>query len=72
MKKYKVLKVFRNLETDEVYKVGQEIELEEARGKQILGRLKLYGGSYIEEIPSEEDPKGKELQGDQEDKKDKK
>lgn len=50
MPKYTVLKSFRNLETDEVYKPGQEIELTEKRGADVIKKLEAHGGGFLEEI----------------------
>lgn len=63
MKKYKVLKKFRDTEKKETYKVGQEIELEEDRAKEMTSKLKYYGGEFLEEI-KEEDPKKEDTKKD--------
>lgn len=69
MAKYKVLKRFRNIETKETYKINQEIELTDERVKDIVGKLKNYGGGFIEEIPVEKDPKDAKPEEDKKDKK---
>ena len=42
MAKFKVLKRFRGIKEDKVYEVGQEIELTDARVKEINKKLKGY------------------------------
>ncbi len=52
MAKYKVIKVFRNKETDETYSVGQEVELTVKRASEIEKTLKPLG-KFIERIKEE-------------------
>lgn len=54
MAKYKVLKVFRNKETDEVYSVGQEVELTVKRAKEIEKKLK-HLGDFLDRVNDKEE-----------------
>ena len=58
MAKYKVLEVFRNKETQEVYKVGEEVELPVKRAKEIEENLKSYNKNFLERLEIKEDKKG--------------
>lgn len=58
MAKYKVLRKFRNLETQEVYKKDQEIELTVKRADEAIANLEKYNDVFLERIDnatSEED-----------------
>lgn len=50
MAKYKVLKRFVNLETNEVYEDGQEIELTVKRADEAIANLEKWDGSFLERI----------------------
>lgn len=50
MAKYKVLSKFKNKETGETYKIGQEIELTVKRAKEIEKNLESYGYKFLERI----------------------
>lgn len=54
MVKYKVLKVFRNKETDELYSVGQEVELTVKRAKEIEKKLK-HLGDFLDRVNDKEE-----------------
>lgn len=54
MAKYKVLEVFRDKETQEVYKVNQEVELAVKRAKEIEDNLKDHGSTFLERIDNKE------------------
>lgn len=58
MAKYKVLEVFRNKETQEVYKAGEEVELTVKRAKEIEENLKSYNKNFLERLEVKEDKKG--------------
>lgn len=49
--KFKVLKVFRDKETKEVYEVGQEIDLTSKRAKEVEKKL---GKDFIDKLPKED------------------
>lgn len=52
MAKFKVLKVFRDIETKEVYEVNQEIDLTVKRAKEVVENL---DDSFLEKVkPAEE------------------
>ena len=55
MAKYKVLKKFVNLETKEVYKENQEIELTVKRADEAIANLKKWDGSFLERIDNSEE-----------------
>lgn len=50
MAQYKVLQRFRNLETEEVYKKGQVIELTVKRANEAIENLKEWDGEFLERI----------------------
>ena len=50
MAKYKVLQKFTNLETNEVYEKGQEIELTVKRADEAIANLEKWDGSFLERI----------------------
>lgn len=54
---YKVLQIFRDIETKEVYEAGQEIELTVKRAEEATKRLKVYKGEFLERIDIKEDEK---------------
>lgn len=58
MAKYKVLEVFRNKETQEVYEVGEEVEFPVKRAKEIEENLKSYNKNFLERLEVKEDKKG--------------
>lgn len=67
MKKYKVLNKFKNRETNEVYQIGQEVELKEERAEEIIKALKVHGIEFLEEIEvKEEDTKEEPKKGNKE------
>lgn len=50
MAQYKVLQKFRNIETEEVYKKGQVIELTVKRANEAIENLKEWNGEFLERI----------------------
>lgn len=50
MAKYKVLQRFKNLETNEVYEEGQEVELTVKRADEATSNLEKWDGSFLERI----------------------
>jgi hypothetical protein len=66
MAKYKALKKFKDVETDEVYETGQEIEMTVKRANEAIENLKKYDGEFLERIDNkksedpEKDPKKEE------------
>ncbi len=60
MAKYKVLQPFRDIETDEVYKKDQEIEMTVKRADEAAKNLKEYDGEFLERIDNKKDDEGDE------------
>lgn len=54
MAQYKVLEVFKDKDTQEVYKVGQEVELTVKRATEIKKNLKEYDKQFIERIDNKD------------------
>ncbi|KAA0941615.1 hypothetical protein FQ087_20885 [Sporosarcina sp. ANT_H38] len=50
MAKYKVLQKFVNLETNEEYEEGQEVELTVKRADEAIANLEKWDGSFLERI----------------------
>lgn len=50
MAQYKVLEVFKDKDTQEIYKVGQEVELTVKRATEIEKNLKEYDKQFLERI----------------------
>ncbi|WP_270745035.1 hypothetical protein [Lactococcus petauri] len=48
MKKIKILKAFTDVKTKQVYRVGQEVEIDEERLQEIKDNLEVFGGGYFE------------------------
>ncbi len=48
MEKIKILKVFTDIKTKQLYRVDQEIEISEERVKEIEDNLEAFGGGYFE------------------------
>lgn len=48
MAKYKVLKVFRDKETKEIYQSGKEIEMTIKRAEEAEKNLAKFGGPFLE------------------------
>lgn len=57
MAKYKVLNKFKDLQANEVYKVGQEVEMTVKRADEIANNLKKYDREFLERIDNEEEDK---------------
>lgn len=57
---YKVLKRFRDIETNEIYKKNDEIEMTVKRGDEAIKNLKKYNGDFLERIDNKDsdDEKG--------------
>lgn len=49
--KFKVVKIFKDKETKEVYEVGQEIDLTSKREKEVEKNL---GKGFIEKLPKKD------------------
>lgn len=62
MAEYKVLKSFRDIETNEVYEEGQEIDMTVKRGNKAIKNLKKYGGGFLERIDNKEPEEPEELE----------
>lgn len=58
---YKVLQMFRNRETKEVYKVGQEIELSVKRANEVIENLKDLDGEFLERIDTKNHENNQEV-----------
>lgn len=50
MAQYKVLEVFKDKDTQEIYKVGQEVELTVKRATEIEKNLKEHDKQFLERI----------------------
>ncbi|WP_430610677.1 hypothetical protein IGL01_000732 [Enterococcus sp. DIV0340] len=50
MEQYKVLKEFKDIHTEELYKVGSTIEITKERADEIENNLSRYGGGFIEPV----------------------
>ena len=48
MAKYRVIKVFRDINTNKIYEVGEEIELSKDRAAEIADNLKNLGVFIVE------------------------
>lgn len=57
MAKFKVLKVFRDKHTKDVYKVNDEVEMNVKRAKEVEKNL---DGSFLERIEETEETEGTE------------
>lgn len=71
MAKYKVLKLFRDKETKEVYQAGQEIEMTVKRADEAAESLKRWGGEFLERTDNKGDQKESEKQEGEKEKNDK-
>jgi len=54
MAKFKVLKIFKDIKTSEVYAIGQEIEMTDKRYKEVCENL---NDTFLEEVVSETEAK---------------
>lgn len=54
MAKYRVLQDFRDKETKERYKAGQEIEMTVRRANEAIKNLKKWDGEFLERIDNKE------------------
>ncbi len=54
MAEYKVLKSFRDIETNEVYEEGQEIDRTVKRAGEAIRNLKKYDGEFLERIDNKD------------------
>jgi len=50
MAKYMVLQLFRDKETGDVYKKGQEIDMTVKRANEAIENLKKWDGKFLERI----------------------
>ena len=60
MAKYKVLKPFTNLDTNETYSVDQEVELTVKRADEIISKLKAHDGEFLERSEVEDKKEAEE------------
>ena len=54
MAKYKVMKEFRDIKTNAIYKENQEIEMTVKRADEAIKNLKKYDGEFLERIDNKE------------------
>lgn len=54
---YKVLKAFRDIETNEIYEPCQEVEMTVRRAEKAINNLKKWDGEFLERIDNRE-PEG--------------
>ena len=54
MAQYKVLEIFKDKDTQEVYKVGQEVELTVKRATEIEKNLKEHDKQFLERIDNKD------------------
>lgn len=54
MAEYKVLKTFRDIKTNAIYKKNQEIEMTVKRAEEAIKNLKEYDGDFLERIDNKE------------------
>lgn len=54
MAEYKVLKTFRDIKTNAIYKENQEIEMTVKRAEEAIKNLKEYDGDFLERIDNKE------------------
>ena len=54
MAQYKVLEVFKDKDTQEIYRVGQEVELTVKRATEIEKNLKEHNKQFIERIDNKD------------------
>lgn len=66
MAKYKVLKKFKDIETNEIYEPGQEIEMTVKRANEAIKNLKKWDGEFLERIEDEktEEPVKEQEEGE--------
>lgn len=50
MAQYKVLQPFKDVETGEKYKAGQEIEMTVKRANEAIENLKKWDGEFLERV----------------------
>ena len=54
MAQYKILEVFKDKDTQEIYKVGQEVELTVKRATEIEKNLKEHDKQFLERIDNKD------------------
>lgn len=54
MAQYKVLEIFKDKDTQEVYRVGQEVELTVKRATEIEKNLKEHDKQFLERIDNKD------------------
>jgi len=55
---YKVLKKFRDIETNEIYEKDQEIEMTVKRSNEAIENLKKWDGKFLERIDNKKKEEG--------------
>lgn len=50
MAKYLVKKDFKDIHTQEVYRVGQEVEMTVKRANEAIKNLKKYDGDFLKRV----------------------
>lgn len=55
---YKVLKKFRDIETNEIYEKDQEIEMTVKRANEAIENLKTWDGKFLERIDNKKKEEG--------------
>ncbi|MEK0285922.1 hypothetical protein NSQ82_07755 [Caldifermentibacillus hisashii] len=55
---YKVLKKFRDIETNEIYEKDQEIEMTVKRANEAIENLKKWDGKFLERIDNKKKEEG--------------
>lgn len=58
MAQYKVLQKFKDVETNEVYEKGQEIEMTVKRADQAIENLRKWDGEFLERIDNKKQEEG--------------
>lgn len=58
MAKFKVLKVFKDIETGEMYKKDQEVEMTVRRANEAIKNLKKWDGEFLERMEDKKDEEG--------------
>lgn len=65
MAQYKVLEIFKDKDTQEIYKVGQEVELTVKRATEIEKNLKGHDKQFIERIDNKDKEEDEENEEDE-------
>lgn len=55
MAQYKVLQVFKDKHTGNVYKVGEEVEMTVKRANEATANLEKWGGGFLERVDKKDD-----------------